>query len=67
MANSPPATAAAAPLNRNTEISSPGLEMPVASAATSASRIATSERPNRLCAMFAVIQVHSAATARQKK
>ena len=53
MANNPPAIAATAPLNRNTEISSPALEIPVASAATSASRTATSERPKRLCAMFA--------------
>jgi hypothetical protein len=40
--------------------------MPLASAATSASRNASSARPNRLAARFALSQVHSAAAARQK-
>ena len=57
---------ASAPVNRNTVTSSRGLEMPPASAATSASRMATSPRPKRLAAMLAVIQVQTAATARQK-
>ena len=43
-----------------------GLEMPFASAATSASRIASSARPNRLAPTFALSQVHNAAAARQK-
>ena len=40
-----------------------GLEMPVASAATSASRTAIRARPNRLCATLALIQVQKAANA----
>jgi hypothetical protein len=40
--------------------------MPHASAATSASRIAVSARPKRLDAMFAVIQVQTAARPKQK-
>ena len=66
MANSPPAIPATAPLNRKTGINSRALEMPVASAATSASRIAISARPKRPLAMLAVIQVHAAPIARQK-
>ena len=44
-------------------ISSAGLEMPLASAATSASRIAVSARPKRLPPMLIVIQVQTAAMA----
>ena len=44
-ANSPPATPPRAPASRKTIIRSLGLAMPDASAATSASRIATSARP----------------------
>src|SRR5258705_13010234 len=54
---------AKAPANRKTVISHRGLAMPEASAATSASRMATRARPNRLAAMLAVIQVASAARA----
>ena len=48
-----------------TQISSRGLAMPLASAATSASRTVTSARPKRLRAMLPVIQVQKAAPARQ--
>ena len=48
-------------------ISSRALEMPVASAATSASRMAISERPKRLAAMLAVIQVTIAARPRARR
>src|SRR3954463_3191499 len=58
---------ASAPLNRNTVTSSPGLEMPLASAATSASRIAVSARPKRLAAMVIVIQGQIAARPKQKE
>ena len=47
-------------------ISSAGLEMPQASAATSASRIAVSARPKRLLPRLIVIQVQTAAMAKQK-
>ena len=40
--------------------------MPLASAATSASRIAVSARPKRLAAIFAVIHVQIAAKPKQK-
>jgi hypothetical protein len=55
--------AASAPANRKIAISIFGLEMPVASAATSASRTAISARPNRLRATLALNQVVSAAIA----
>ena len=59
--------AASAPANRKMAISIFGLEMPVASAATSASRTAISARPNRLRATFALIQVVTAAKPMQRK
>lgn len=58
--------AATAPAKRKIETSSRGFEMPTASAATSASRTATSARPCRLFATFSVIQVQRDAAARQR-
>ena len=58
--------AASAPASRKIAISIRGLEIPVASAATSASRTAIKARPNRLWATLALIQVLKPANAMQR-